>query len=48
MNDDWRLCGRQFFRYYIVMDDDEKDLRLLNEELEDSDVDGEEMLACGN
>lgn len=27
---------------------DEKDLELLDEELKDSDRDGEEMLACGN
>ncbi len=29
-------------------DEDEKDLQLLNEELADSENDGEEMLACGN
>ena len=30
------------------MDDDEKDLKILDEELAESENDGEEMLACGN
>lgn len=29
-------------------DADEQSLRILDEELKDSDQDGEEMLACGN
>jgi hypothetical protein len=29
-------------------DDDEKDLKILGEELAESENDGEEMLACGN
>jgi hypothetical protein len=29
-------------------DDDEKDLKILDEELAESENDGEEMLACGN
>lgn len=30
------------------MNDDDKDLKILDEELAESENDGEEMLACGN
>ena len=38
-----------FFLYYEIMDEvDERDLQILDDELAESEQDGEEMLACGN
>ena len=37
-----------FFLYNKNMDGDEEDLKILDDELKESERDGEEMLACGN
>jgi len=37
-----------FFLYNKNMDSDDESLKILDDELEESERDGEEMLACGN